>query len=88
MNTDERIYVRIVGNHPHSGETGYMNMIDGKLDSISVGNRSMWRIVIEDCKHGYSAGCYAAQSNMKFDKKNLELLLKYYQRRETEVKNV
>ena len=77
----EQIRVKIIGDHPHAGESGYFKIVDGKFSTTKAGAGTMWEIVLEDCKHG-TAGCFAAQPNIKV--LSMEALRKYYaERRDT-----
>jgi hypothetical protein len=72
MSTTPRIEVRIVGNHPHRGESGYIKFVDGK----PVLAQGMIEITLEDCAHG-TGGCFADPLNIMMGAKARKLFADY-----------
>ena len=74
-----KINCKIVGDHPHEGESGYLKFVDGKLSTTNAGGLKMFEVVLEDCQHG-TGGCFAASTNLKFSAAHEKLFqtLKHY----------
>ena len=63
----KRVGVRIVGNHPHVGEDGFIVVEDGKVTLVAVPGSlrpDMVYVDLENCVHGTS-GCFARQKDLR-----------------------
>lgn len=66
MPTTERVRVKIIGLHPHAGEYGTIEVVDGRVGvmaPLGIGAHDMTLVTLENCPHGES-GCYASLSNL------------------------
>ena len=61
---DEHIKVRIIGNHPNSGETGKILVIDGMIDVKDILGVDMYEVHLEQCPHGTDS-CFATRDNLR-----------------------
>jgi hypothetical protein len=61
----DRLRVRLVGDHPHRGEHGYIRVKDGKITMERVGvlDMPMLRVILEGCQHGCNE-CFARNEDL------------------------
>lgn len=58
---------KIIGSHPHAGETGRIVVVDDKVKLIApggVGEPDMFEIKLDNCVHGAS-GCFARKKDVQ-----------------------
>lgn len=62
----EKVRVKIIGLHPHAGEYGTIEVVDGKVDvmaPLGLGARDMALVSLDNCAHG-EEGCYVPLRNL------------------------
>lgn len=47
-----KIWVIFTKEHPHHGDEGYLDAIDGKVKTWSLGGKLFYRVNLPDCSHG------------------------------------
>jgi hypothetical protein len=62
----EKVRVKIIGLHPHAGEYGMIEVVDGRVDvmaPLGIGAHDMVLVSLDACVHG-EEGCYAPLRNL------------------------
>lgn len=70
------IRVVLTGKHPHAGESGHIEIKDGKIEMIAplgIGAPDMVLVKLDNCEHGTDA-CYAKQSDMRLERRQREVI--------------
>lgn len=60
---NDSIKVRLKAGHPHAGETGYLQVEDGKAVATMLAGSEMYKVTLEDCQHGVEA-CFATERQL------------------------
>lgn len=65
----KHIWVRIVGDHPHTGEEGYIESTDGKVTIQTFGKDKMYQVMLPNCPYNVES-CFASMSNLRRTRRN------------------
>lgn len=58
------INLKVTGNHPHSGDKGYFEVVDGVAETIRFGYHDpMVLVKLVDCHHDNTEACYADRAD-------------------------